>query len=123
MSSRVVVAAILTMVCASSARAGDLPFGRPVIVTAPTVWTASPANTPSPPVVTWKAPAPTVIGDGGRVYTPLPHPGYAPTTVYRPLVPMMPVPQQYYFGRGIIGQPKIYVPGQPIRNFVRYLSL
>lgn len=25
-------------------------------------------------------------------------------------------------GRGIIGQPTVYVPGQPIRNFMRYLS-
>lgn len=25
-------------------------------------------------------------------------------------------------GRGIIGQPTVYVPGQPIRNFIRYLS-
>lgn len=25
-------------------------------------------------------------------------------------------------GRGIIGQPTVYVPGQPIRNFLRYLS-
>jgi hypothetical protein len=25
-------------------------------------------------------------------------------------------------GRGIIGQPTVYVPGQPIRNFLRYIS-
>jgi hypothetical protein len=25
-------------------------------------------------------------------------------------------------GRGIIGQPTVYVPGQPFRNFMRYLS-
>lgn len=25
-------------------------------------------------------------------------------------------------GRGIIGQPTVYVPGQPFRNFIRYLS-
>lgn len=25
-------------------------------------------------------------------------------------------------GRGIIGQPTVYVPGQPVRNFLRYLS-
>ncbi len=25
-------------------------------------------------------------------------------------------------GRGIVGQPTVYVPGQPIRNFMRYLS-
>ena len=28
----------------------------------------------------------------------------------------------YFHGRGIIGQPKLYVSGQPIRNFLRYLS-
>jgi hypothetical protein len=25
-------------------------------------------------------------------------------------------------GRGILGQPKVYVPGQPVRNFVRWLT-
>jgi hypothetical protein len=43
-------------------------------------------------------------------------------TAYRPLVPLAPMPAQFEIGRGILGQPKLYVPGQPIRNFFRYLS-
>jgi len=43
------------------------------------------------------------------------------TTVYRPLVPLAPAPRQVIVGRGILGQTKAYVPGQPVRNFFRYL--
>jgi hypothetical protein len=32
------------------------------------------------------------------------------------------MPSTYTVGRGIIGQPTVYVAGQPIRNFLRYLS-
>ena len=45
-----------------------------------------------------------------------------PVVVYRPLVKVAPQPHSYIYGRGIIGQPKVYVPGQPVRNFFRYLS-
>jgi hypothetical protein len=40
-------------------------------------------------------------------------------------VPLFSLGQENYnvqLGRGIIGQPTVYVPGQPIRNFMRYLS-
>lgn len=123
MSRRVVVGAILTMACVSSARAGDPVVRQPIIVSAPTVWPSRPAVADRPPVLIMD-PQPRATGvRPGQTYTPLPHPGYAPTMTYKPLVPMMAVPQQYYFGRGIIGQPKLYVPGQPIRNVLRYLSL
>ncbi|GEM_PF-1435415 len=46
----------------------------------------------------------------------------APVITYRPLLPVIPAPGQYYLGRGVLGQPKLYVPNQPVRNFVRYLS-
>ena len=45
-----------------------------------------------------------------------------PVVTYRPLVPVVPVPAQYYLGRGLLGQPKLYVPNQPVRNFFRYLG-
>lgn len=123
MSSRLVVGAILTMVCVSFARAGDPVVRQPIIVSAPTVWPSRPVAADRPPVLIMDPPPRAVGANTGRIYTPLPHPGYAPTVTYKPLVPMMAVPQQYYFGRGIIGQPKLYVPGQPIRNVLRYLSL
>lgn len=45
-----------------------------------------------------------------------------PGTVYQPFVPSVAPSPVYYFGRGILGQPKIYVPGQPVRNALRFLT-
>jgi hypothetical protein len=55
------------------------------------------------------------------VYTPLPPTG-PHATVLRPILPLEPLPPNYEVGRGLLGQPKLYVPGQPVRNFLRYLS-
>lgn len=44
------------------------------------------------------------------------------TVVYRPLIPIVPMPPNYQLGRGILGQPTVYIPGQPVRNFLRYLA-
>ncbi|MHB8953900.1 MAG: hypothetical protein ACYC4U_13100 [Pirellulaceae bacterium] len=33
------------------------------------------------------------------------------------------VPAGYVLGQGLIGQPKLYKPGEPVRNFLRYISL
>jgi hypothetical protein len=41
---------------------------------------------------------------------------------YRPLVAVTAMPPAYEVGRGILGQPKLYVPRQPLRNFVRWLT-
>jgi hypothetical protein len=41
---------------------------------------------------------------------------------YRPLFALRPMPTSYEVGRGVLGQPKVYVSGQPVRNFVRYLT-
>ncbi len=41
---------------------------------------------------------------------------------YRPLVPLVAMPRTYRVGRGILGQPKLYVPGQIVRNAIRYLT-
>ena len=40
---------------------------------------------------------------------------------YRPVAPLT-AAQQSYVGQGILGQPKAYVPGQPLRNLFRYLT-
>ncbi len=61
------------------------------------------------------------------VVPPTVMPGAAPpvlpaTAGHRPLFTLG---QEYYnvqLGQGIIGQPTAYVPGQHIRNFIRYLS-
>ena len=45
-----------------------------------------------------------------------------PVARYRPIVSLGSVPEGYQVGQGMLGQPKVYVPGQPLRNFVRYLT-
>ena len=103
----------------------SLPPVLPGQAAAPTVFQPSvvvsepaPSQLPSsqawPPVVFPPASAP--------VYAHPPQPVPPPVTAYRPLVPIAPPPPQYYLGRGLFGQPKLYVPEQPVRNFLRYLS-
>ena len=41
---------------------------------------------------------------------------------YRPIVTLRNLPAGTYLGQGIVGQPKAYVDGQPVRNFIRYIS-
>ena len=48
--------------------------------------------------------------------------GGAPYVAFRPVVPLVAMPSAYYVGRGIFGQPKVYVPGQPVRNALRWLT-
>jgi hypothetical protein len=45
-----------------------------------------------------------------------------PVTTFRPVAVPRPVVGTFYMGRGIIGQPKLYVDGQPIRNVLRWLT-
>ena len=85
----------------------------------PAVLSAAPAT---PPVIYRVEPVPPT-----RVVLPPPPimasgNGYVPVVRYKPLVPVNAMPPQYYLGRGLFGQPKLYVPKQPMRNFLRYLS-
>ncbi|MFN3191617.1 MAG: hypothetical protein ACE361_13995 [Aureliella sp.] len=41
---------------------------------------------------------------------------------YSPLLSLGQEGYNVQIGRGIVGQPTVYVPGQPVRNFLRYLS-
>ncbi len=43
------------------------------------------------------------------------------TGVYQPVIRLANVPPGTFVGQGIIGQPKAYVDGQPIRNLMRYV--
>lgn len=49
-------------------------------------------------------------------------PVYAPARVYRPVAPLAPTARSVTVGCGVVGQPTVYVPGQPVRNFLRWLS-
>ncbi len=86
------------------------------------VWTTAPPAASGGPVITY-APSPA-----GMLVLPPPPPvagvpvQVGPVVTYRPLVPVVPMPPQYYLGQGLLGQPKLYVPDQPLRNFLRYLT-
>lgn len=40
---------------------------------------------------------------------------------YKPLAPIFSVPNGTYVSQGLLGQPKAYVNGQPVRNIFRYI--
>jgi hypothetical protein len=76
------------------------------------------------------APSPTFPGAGGvpgtyvpPTFTPHQAPNlYSPNNAgYSPLFSLGQENYNVQIGRGIIGQPTVYVPGQPIRNFMRYI--
>ncbi|MEZ6086832.1 MAG: hypothetical protein R3C05_02120 [Pirellulaceae bacterium] len=83
------------------------------------LWTVCPNEQPwdQRPTFRRKTPVPTAI-------TPdLAPTAYAPNNNgYRPIIALGSPYPNVQVGRGIIGQPTVYVPGQPIRNFFRYLS-
>ena len=74
-------------------------------------------------------PAAPPAGSMGDAYVPPTlTPNYGPglyssnNSGYRPLFSLGQENYNAQLGRGIIGQPTAYVPGQPFRNFFRYLS-
>jgi hypothetical protein len=49
----------------------------------------------------------------------------APAAPYQPITApfgIQPPTPSVYLGRGIVGQPKLYAPHQPVRNFFRWLT-
>ncbi len=45
------------------------------------------------------------------------------STGFRPLVRLKNMPPGSYLGQGLLGQPKAYVDGQPVRNLLRYVFI
>ena len=88
-------------------------------VAAPVV-ASSPVTVYKPAPVVYSAPAPvpapavTVVA---RPVVPA-----APVVSYRPVVPVAVPARPVVVGRGLLGQPEAYVPGQPIRNALRFIS-
>ncbi len=89
---------------------------RPSVATPPLAPTTSPLVLPPPPSAL-RMPSPTIVRGQSS-------PGLwaVPVTSYRPITTSIPA-APYRIGKGLVGQPKLYVPGQPMRNFLRYLSL
>jgi hypothetical protein len=55
-----------------------------------------------------------------RAFAPVVSPAESVRTLRPVIAPT--VPAGYVLGQGFIGQPKLYKPGQPVRNFLRYIS-
>lgn len=64
--------------------------------------------------------APTLAAPGGPYAGG--DPGTVPPELYSRLPRFEAVPGTYVVGRGILGQPKLYVQGQPILNTLRFLT-
>lgn len=104
----------------------------PTVPTVPATWTTQvQSSPPSLPQQTLRPVAddltPQMTGGIPCVCVPAGQPSYsyfAPqaTYAYRQSLPVSGYPGNVYFGRGIIGQPKAYVPGQPLRNAIRYIT-
>ena len=71
-------------------------------------WRSCATQAPAP-VVQYTVPAP-VVTPGPRV------------EALRPVTDPA-VPDGYVVGRSLMGEPKLFKPGQPMRNLIRYLSL
>lgn len=80
----------------------------PVAAVAPTV-----SHRVAYPTTTYYAPAAVTA------YSPVVTAAPVPVTTYSPVVTAYP---SYYVGRGVVGQPTVYVPGQPVRNALRFLA-
>ncbi len=98
---------IVVLACSSLAFAGwqDSGLGPPAVY--------MPADASVPPSLAGPACCPPAVSAAPVVAAP---------AAYRPLMALRPLPPNYAVGRGILGQPKVFVPGQPVRNFVRYIS-
>ena len=98
--------------------------------TAPSLLAPSPAGAAGAPptsaaIASWtpppgyviSAPRPLIPLSGQAIYG-------RPVITYRPVVaaPAALLPAEYRLGAGVFGQPKVYLPGQPVRNFLRSLS-
>jgi len=51
-----------------------------------------------------------------------PYAGNGRSVPWRSIGNLRPMPENYVVGQGIIGQPKVYVPNQPVRNFLRWVT-
>jgi hypothetical protein len=90
---------------------------------------ASYSNTvPAPQVVPVTTLQPLNNGQQLTTLQPLtttfnPYSGTGKGVPWRPIVNVRGgLPENYVVGQGLIGQPKVYVPSQPLRNFLRYIT-
>jgi hypothetical protein len=96
------------------------PTAQPTYTVPPQSSFALPAQLP-PTLI--PAPVAQSLGSGSPIFAPRPMANSAyPYQVRRPTAAPARVPASVYYGKGIIGQPKLYVNGQPLRNVLRWLT-
>ena len=136
------ISAALLLLGVTASASGQIMVDYAAVVAPTYVVTARPVVAVSP-IVTWPAPvisyyvpaaeflpqaaAPTVVrAPFTTVYrsypAAAPQAAIVPVVTYRPVVTMRPATAPYYVGSGIVGQPKVYVPGQPVRNVLRFVT-
>jgi len=97
----------------------------PVVETAPvTVYRPSTVTYYSPPVTYYSPPVTVYRPAPVTYYRPAPVTVYSPvvgTTVYSPVVPAT-VYSPVVVGRPVVVRSKVYVPGQPVRNFFKAIT-
>ncbi len=109
----------------SSAPSTSAPLGGSgTVITAPGV--SAPVAPAMPSSVPLSSSVPRqVVSASGTCGSELPS-AVAPLPQSRvgwpPLLPIVPMPPTVHVTRGVLGQPVLYVPGQPIRNFLRYFG-
>lgn len=100
--------------CLGFGRGNQVGYNQPVLAPAPL------AGVQPPPTM---FPS-TVPGSGMQQLTPtVPFVPAPQRQTYTPLVQLQNLPAGTYLGQGIIGSPKAYVDGQPVRNLLRYLII
>lgn len=101
------------------AGANQLPQYQPVVGVHPTSYQQCGPNIPvggAPQAVPGIVAPPTLPPNlTPQLYTP-------DNAGYKPLISLGQENYNVLLGRGVVGQPTVYVPGQPFRNFFRYLS-
>ena len=65
---------------------------------------------------------PCGCGPTANTFLPPPVTVGVPTAGFQAPVVLGQSPSNHYIGRGIVGQPKLYVSGQPIRNALRFIT-
>jgi len=128
----IVIASVLVVLVGAATASAQVVYvsAYPVVTLKPVAVAASPAScSPYAQTVSWTYQRPVNVAPQPasacyRAYVPA-YPTYTvarPVITYRPVVPVVPMPRAYVIGRGIVGQPTVYVPGQPIRNALRWVS-
>lgn len=92
-------------------------------------YTTSPATTVTPPATTYvpSTTVPYVSAPAVVSYTPTTVVTPTPTVPvvragFPPVLPISSTDRPVMVSQGLLGQPVVYVPGQPVRNFLRYLT-